>query len=115
MARFVYSSYWRTWSRLLLNDFDTNKCVELNLTPVGASGWPRVATENIRRHMTKRLANDKIVWVLPKEVEQACREHLGDKLFDKMLTYDYLSEIDWKAYDEASNGGAPFASIQTTC
>ncbi len=113
MARFVYSSYWRTWSRVLLNDYDlVGSCVEIDLTPVNGTDWARVATENIRRHTTDRGVGDKLVWELPKEVEQTCRRHLGDQLFDRMLTYDYLPEIDWKLYSVPSNGGAPFEKIR---
>lgn len=112
MAMFVYSSYWRTWSRLLLENMDrSGTCVELNLT--GTNGkWDRVPLEIIRKHCTARDNKDLITRTLPDAVEAMIRNALGDELFERMVTYDYLPEIDWQKYNQHCNGGAEFDKIK---
>lgn len=112
MAVFVYSSYWRTWSRLLLENMDrSGTCVELNMT--GHNGtWDRVPQEIIRRHCTARDNKDLITRTLPAAVEAAFKNTLGTQLFEHMTTYDYLPEIDWQKYHQHCNGGAEFNRIK---
>lgn len=112
MAVFVYSSYWRTWSRLLLENMDRSGiCVELNMT--GHNGtWDRVPLEVIRKHCTARDNKDLITRSLPREIETAFCNHLGSALFHRMTTYDYLPEIDWQKYNQHCNGGAEFNKIK---
>lgn len=114
MAMFVYSAYWRKWSRLLLNEFD-NQCVELDLEPVNVSSaaeWERIKQQNIRRHRTPRVSGDKVSTQLPAEVLSCMRQHLSETCINALLTYDYLPEIDWALYDKVSNGGAPFEKVR---
>lgn len=111
---FIYSGYWRTWSRLLLNDFN-GQYVELDLTPVNAltHTWDAVECETIRCHRTARAPRDKITTQLPPDVRQLMVEKLGAELVSVMLTRDYLAEIDWSLYDKNKvGGGVPFAKCQ---
>lgn len=108
---FHYSSYWRSWSRVLLENFD-GQFVELSLTHVNGD-WEGVKSENIRVHRTPRSAQDKLQTTLPLDMRKAMIANLGSELTSKLLTFDYLPNVDWKAYRSVSNGGAPFNSVRT--
>jgi hypothetical protein len=116
MTLFHYSGYWRTWSRLLLSQFD-NQYVELNLTPVNPTydrSWEeQVRTETIRRHRTPHdVHRDKITDKLPEEVLAEMHKRLGKDFVQKLLTYDYISNIDWQVYTRVANGGAPYSAVK---
>jgi hypothetical protein len=96
MTKFVYKSYWGTWSRILgQTKFDF---VELNLTPIPGSSnksWETdVKCEKIRVHGTSRNpTEDKVTLNLPSEIREQMISHLGEELTDRLLTHDYIAEI----------------------
>jgi hypothetical protein len=108
-----YSSYWRSWSRVLLNNFD-GQYVELNLTTGNniASEWTRVKAETIRKHCTPRDRNDKVVAVLPDDVRKEIIQAVGPVIAERLFTFDYLPLIDWKAWQRLDNGGAAFVGCR---
>lgn len=114
-GNYVYSNYWRTWSRVLQAPSRQNgNCwVELDITPVNpgrASAWERIRQETIRRHVTSRSEKDILLIdkPLPRTVvdELFCR--LGEDRLHRLLTFDYLPRINWNNYRQHDNGGAPF-------
>lgn len=114
MAVFVYSSYWRTWSRVLLEGKDqTGISVEVDLTEPNGT-WSRVKTQNIRSHLTPRGNSDILTDVLPEEIRIRLLMNLGEAFVTRLLTYDYLPYIDWNKYKEHCNGGAAFDLIRRT-
>lgn len=114
MAVFLYNSYWRTWTRVLLESMNREGiCVEINLTHINGH-WDRVPLEIIRRHTTNRGVNDRLTNVLPLDIQAAIKHNVGEELYKRLLTYDYLPEIDWQKYDKICNGGAEFAKVRRT-
>jgi hypothetical protein len=102
----VWDSYWGTYSRSLgkIGDYDK---VEVDLTPV--NGWTNIDGEeglnvakvrsiNIRRHCTAMDRGDRYLNLLPQQVHHAMIEHLGLDLTRRLLTEDFLPQIDWDKY-----------------
>ena len=124
----AFFGYWRAWSRVLqdgnLRDGHDRfiDFVEVDLTPVGGWGskncpvlpdrFELVKGINIRRHMTGRSRGDIEVDTLPPEVVAQMIEHLGTNLVVRLLTEDFLPQIDWGKYKKVNNGGASFESIK---
>lgn len=108
--KFVYSSYWHTWSRVL-QTFKVG-AIEINLTENMPSEWKRVKRENIRKHSTARDRSDKFANELPADVIAEMKQQLGDELTERLLTFDYLPNIDWDKYNKQCNGGAAFDLIK---
>ncbi len=116
---FIYCSYWGTWSRVLSHSyraFGYGPYVEVDLTPILNSyqTWDHVKRINIRAHGTTMGKNDKITSELPSEVKQKMIENLGAELTERLLTEDFLPQIDWALYAKKCNGGAAFADIKQT-
>lgn len=118
---FHYSGYWGSWSRVLSTDHPRGPFVEVNLTPIPgniSSTWDNhVRPIRIRFHGTARdhsgmPMSDKDVAELPKEIEQAMRRNLGDALTDRLLTEDFLSQIDYDLYAKKCNAGANLEDIK---
>lgn len=114
-TKFVYSEYWRTWSRVLspMDALEVGQ-VELDLTAINSTVttfWPRIERINIRAHCTRPEAGDLVVDKLPVEVYQLMHKNLDAELIQRLLHEDFLSRIDWYKYRKATNGGAAFASI----
>lgn len=105
----IYSHHWRTWSRVL--EAKNGEFVELNLTHVNG-GWDSVLNEVIRHHRTLRGKKDIEQEFLPMFMRQVLVDKVGEDFANRLLTYDYLPEIDWDKYREISNGGAPFNQIR---
>ena len=110
---FLYNDYWRTWNRVLLNDFGngstTGQFVELNLTHVNGD-WSRVKDETIRVHCTRRSTKDRLTALLPADILHVMRQQIGGQLTERLMVYDYIAEIDWLKYERLSRngGGVPF-------
>ncbi len=113
---FYFCSYWQSWSRVLSSDHPKGPFIEVNLTPSGSysSTWEdRVAPIRIRAHGTARdPERDKVVDQLPEEVVQAMTRELGAELTERLLTEDFLSQIDWDLYRQKCNGGANLENIR---
>lgn len=115
--RFHYSSYWRTWSRILSEGRAGRNLaiVEVDLTainPESGFGWIQTRTINIREHMTARSRDDLIVDVLPGAAVDLMRAHMDESLVSRLLHEDFMQQIDWNKYQAICNGGAAFDKIK---
>jgi hypothetical protein len=106
---FFYSSYWRTWSRVLAPE----GALDVGIVEVDLTGnWERVRTINIRAHRTARKSGDLLVRELPSEALEAMKKHMpGQAILDVLLHEDLLPQIDWYKYRKVCNGGAAFGNI----
>jgi hypothetical protein len=48
----------------------------------------------------------------PPAVLAEMKAHLGEELANRLLTEDFLSQIDWDKYKAVDNGGANLADIR---
>jgi len=114
-GNFTYCSYWQNWSRVLARNNPNGKYVEVNLTPIcGYSFDTEVAPIKIRAHQTSRRSNDIETHRLPEKVVGEMMKNLGLETTYQLLSYDFLSDIDWNKYHEKCNGGANFNDIKKT-
>ena len=120
--KFFYSSYWRTWSRILapmntvMHRGTRLGQIEVDLTAVNGTslhGWPRVARVNIRVHRTSMHNGDIVTDVLPEHRIDLMQQMLGDYpvLIERLLHDDLIPLIEWDKYNKVSNGGAALADI----
>lgn len=112
---FHYSSYWRSWSRVLSSNHPAGPFIEVNLTvPThSVSAWQTdVAPIRIRAHRTHRSDTDKLTDKLPAEVIAKMVSQLGGELTDRLLHEDFLPNIDWDLYELHDNGGAEYEQIR---
>lgn len=127
-GNYTFNSYWCHWSRVLLRptSFETllaqgfdeqtakhlaGSYVEVDITPI--NGWERgdvdrIRSINIRVHMTIRREQDVDTNILPGPVRSDMEKHLGEKLTRKILSEDFLSQINWTKHSRLSNGGCSF-------
>lgn len=112
--KYHYSSYWKTWSRVLSEE--NGHYVEVNLTPIPcctASTWERdVWPPKIREHCTPRAQTDIDTDELPEDVMTDIFIHVGGPQLDMLLNYNFLPEIDWNVYRKICNGGARWEDIR---
>ncbi len=111
---YKYSSYWRTWSRVLQVAGPESQFVEVDLTPLNGQ-WLTDTTVrgiNIRRHCTTPLSDDKFVLELPQQVEDDIKAHLSIGRLTAMFSPYLLQEIDWDKYSAHCNGGCPFVKCR---
>jgi hypothetical protein len=123
---FVYSSYWGTWSRLLLSrskgteelftkygvpDYVHEVEVDCGaVNPQFKDGWKIVQDVNIRAHCTSRGKKDTISINLPDEAYWTLVRNVQDDLqVYKILHLDLLPIIDWDLYRKNDNGGCPIS------
>jgi hypothetical protein len=118
---FVYSNYWHTWSRLLSDNHPDGPFVEVDLTPTNShhdsskKEWAeKIASIHIRKHGTSKSEKDERVAELPSEVKAIMVSRLGAELTERLLTEDFLSQIDWDLYKQKCNGGASLNDIRRT-
>lgn len=124
---FHYCSYWGTWSRILLNErIETQGfygvaystlIVEINLTPIPAcysSTWEKdVVPIVIREHGTFPDARDKFEKELPSEVIAQMHTFIGQELTQRLLTEDFLAQLDMeKLRKSMRGGGVPLAEVR---
>lgn len=126
---FHYSSYWRTWSRVLFHmPLDTRQdhphhvlkrdlgidstWIEIDLTAINPSvrtQWEsHVQHGNIRAHHTDLRADDLITGTLPGSVVHEMQQWLKPDVVQKLIHADYLPHLDFKRLRQNSNGGAAF-------
>src|SRR5712664_813068 len=84
---FHYSSYWGTWSRIIVPYNHPDGVVELNLTPVNPT-WERSWQEQVmpivfRHHYTGLDRKDHWTDILPDYVPERMKEHLVDSFVDR--------------------------------
>lgn len=112
---FHYSSYWGTWSRVIVPYNHPDGVIELNLTPVNPnSDWTwseSVAPIIFRRHGTSLDRGDEWTNVLPDYVPERMREHLDVVLVDRLLNEVWIDLLDIAAVKRGRSGGGglPFA------
>jgi len=110
--KYVYSNYWRTWSRVL--EYKDGQFVEVNLTAINPNDsyeWERNSKIIIRKHRTKQ--NDGIFRdFLPAKVVAELEFHMGEEVVNRLMYEDFLPEIDWDRYNTYCNGGAEFELIR---
>lgn len=115
---FVYSGYWRTWSRVLgCRPGWDGWLVEVNLTPInaqfGQAEWDtQVLPVVVRCHCTPRSDDDRVLEELPTSVLADMSAHLPSLTVDILLTADLLPVIDWVKYDAICNGGAKLSDVR---
>jgi hypothetical protein len=94
-----FCSYWGTWSRRLSENHPIGPFVEVNLTPIPnsySSTWQSdVAPIRIRAHGTASAKRDINTDTLPDDVRAAMIKNLGLQLTERLLTEDFLSQIDF--------------------
>ena len=103
-----FCSYWNTWSRRLSENNPHGPIIEVNLTPL-SYGCPvsrcretnntpwacDVAPIHIRAHGTASAKRDINTDTLPDDVRAAMIKNLGLQLTERLLTEDFLSQIDF--------------------
>lgn len=101
-------SYWGTYSRVLsLPDENARgSFIELDLTPINGFGgddndeyikgiWRReISSIQIRAHGTMRDKRDEDMKELPPHVFAKMVLHLGEELVNRLLSEDFMSQID---------------------
>lgn len=110
--KYVYSSYWRTWSRVL--ECKDGCFVEVNLTainPKDASEWERNSSIIIRRHRTSQCGNS-FSDIIPMYALAELESHMSEDVVQRLLYEDFLPQIDWDRYNAYNNGGAEFELIR---
>ena len=108
LKKFCFCNYWGTWNRIL--KVEGAHIYELDLTPCNANEpkqWLKTQREVIRVHGT--YSKDDIhTDELPSKVLELMVKHYGQELTDRMINFDYLSEVsltDIKLANGRSNGG----------
>lgn len=113
---FAYSGYWHTWSRVLrLNHKNPGPFIELNLTPIPASDdtWNRsVKSIRVRAHGTMSALGDRARKVLPDGIRDSMVWNLGEELTNRLLTEDFMAQIDWSNYDQLNSAGVDVSKLQ---
>lgn len=106
---FHYSAYWGKWSRVLTSYVDGNGTLELNLTPInpGTQGaWDeQVVPVMFRNHRTSLDEKDKLQIDLPSEVRETMVERLGEVAVVRLLTTDFILQLDMPTVRMGRYGG----------
>ena len=118
---FHYSSYWKTWSRVLF--LEGGMFVELNLTPIPYSiqTWAdNVEPEIIRIHQTVRKPKDIELPDIHGDAWKLMDANLHPDLVERLLRHDYIAELAMVLLEEAHHqdkrgGGIPLATIKEIC
>ena len=118
---FVYSSYWRTWSRVLLRmGGKFYYQLEVDVTPINdhnVSSWVPTESIRIRKHCTVHGPKDIYTHDLPDTVVERMEEYLSQDVINIILHSDIYNLVDWELYYSIRNvegGGIMlFACIKT--
>ena len=106
---FVYSSYWRTWSRVLLRMGGNFRYqLEVDVTPVNPlfnDSWRNTKNIRIRKHCTVHGPKDIYTHDLPDDVVEQMKEHVSQETIDVIIHSDLYNLIDWERFDDAYNAG----------
>lgn len=111
VRRYHFSSYWRTWSRVLLVKHREFQTVELNLTPINGNWSQDVLPVIIRVHSTQPSPRDLSTPRLPIDVWKLLGERLGRDFRHHLCTTDFVPMIDWSKQELNRGGGCPIALI----
>jgi hypothetical protein len=112
---FHYSSYWGTWSRVIVPYNHPDGVIELNITPVNPDwewSWQEQVMPIIFRwHCTSLDRKDEWTDVLPDYVPERMREHLVPSFVDRLLNETWIDRIDIATTKRGRSGGGgiPFA------
>ncbi|UOX39536.1 putative CytH-like phosphatase [Aeromonas phage ZPAH34] len=104
---FVYSSYWRTWSRVLQRmggAFHTQ--IEIDITPINPDldrSWLAIPKVNIREHCT--ISREGDIWThhLPDDVVKTLEARVSKSQLDLILHEDLLPMINVKEFSKAGH------------
>lgn len=117
--KFVFSNYWRTWSRLLAVPANPSVYVaSVVLTPI--NGFRDYTLANVQKETLHPfhgyLPKENIAQTtLPTLVRKEMEKHLGESLTKRLMTYEYLSEINAEEIEQAckksNGGGVPLSFI----
>ena len=133
---FKYSSYWRTWNRVLKPVYAglPHGYVEFSLTPV--DGWHATEVRNtelrqsnansnlvrglelaaikIRQHSTAPDPKDKYASAVPDDVRQQLIERIGAEEAQYLLYGNIFDAVDWALYPKIKTlgGGIPLAQCR---
>lgn len=106
---FVRSSYWGTWSRVLLRmGGQYNYQIEVDVTPVNDQfkfSWEQTKQIRIRKHMTAQAPRDIYTHHLPDNVVELMKEHLSQETVDIILHSDIYNLVDWEKYEDVRTKG----------
>ena len=104
---FVYSSYWRTWSRVLLRmGGKFHYQLEVDVTPINdhnVSSWVPTEYIRIRKHCTVHGPKDIYTHDLPDTVVERMEEYLSQDAINIILHSDIYNLVDWELYDSIRN------------
>jgi len=112
---FVFSGYWGKWSRGLAVAHPVGRYIEVNLTPKNDWGWSYdVIKIRIRAHSTPLdpAKGDIFVMDLPPSIRTLMTAHLGAELTNRLLTEDFVSQVDWALYRQLSGQGPGLEEIR---
>jgi len=113
--RHRFCGYWHTWSRVLRPLDGEHDQVEVNLTPINPfweGSWEQSKEIHIRVHCTQPGSCGIDTDRLPFAIRRLLIEKLGIRTVRRLLTEDFLSQIDFARYERFSNGGAPLRLIK---
>lgn len=121
---FKYSSYWRTYNRVLLRKGGQfHKQIELEMTPVNPDfpePWDEVKLAKIRIHSTGPEPFDKYSHHLNENIYAEMVKHIGEVIADFIFNYDIWDKIkgktarrNWLLFERhvSSAGGVPLVII----
>lgn len=107
---FHFSSYWRTWSRVILRGGGTfSHQVAIPLTPVNdtAGEWDEIKRISIiRTDMRYGIPDKKDIWTheLPEEAYRELSLVVGKAQADFMIHSSLMDLIDWNDFNRYSDG-----------
>lgn len=104
---FVRSSYWGTWSRVLLRMGGNFRYqLEVDVTPVNPQfkhSWLETKNVRIRKHCTSHGPKDIYTHDLPDIVVDQMKEHVSQEAIDVIIHSDLYNLIDWERFDDVHN------------
>ena len=104
---FVRSSYWGTWSRVLLRMGGNFRYqLEVDVTPVNPQykhSWLETRNIRIRKHCTAHGPKDIYTHDLPDIVVDQMKEHVSQEAIDVIIHSDLYNLIDWERFDDVHN------------
>jgi hypothetical protein len=114
---FTFSGYWHSWSRVLAVGHPAGRVVEVTLTPHnhGQSAWDtEVRPIFVRAHCTplSRDRGDIFLMELPPSVRRLMVASLGEELTNRLLTENFLDQIDWDLYRQKQGSGPGLEDIR---
>lgn len=110
---FYYSSYWRTWNRILVrggrsHGFITE--VAVDLTPIN-NDWNDVLKRRIRVYTPQQDSKDIYTHILPQEVYEGMRIHLEFKDLVWLLDVDIMRNVNMQKLAKADGNSDSYDKL----